>query len=123
MRQATKIGGARHRARRGGGARRVALGALGAGALVGLAPAAASAAAGAAPGHAPSPELSGLSQVKLYPLAGTGVDPLSNVIGTNLSGLPVSTAPVSTVFADGLPLRDLPALGSLFGPASGEAGS
>jgi hypothetical protein len=59
-----------------------------------------------------------LGKIKLYPLAGTAVDPLSNVVGTNLSGLPLSTATVNAVFSDGLPLRDLPVLGAVLAPPS-----
>jgi hypothetical protein len=117
----------------GAGARRaIALGLLGAGALVGIGAPAASAAVTAAPEpnavEAAMPVASGavdqahpadwsrFGQIKLYPLAGTGVDPLSNVVGTNLSGLPVSTAPVNAVFSDGLPLSDLPVVGTVLAP-------
>ena len=59
-----------------------------------------------------------IGQIKLYPLAGTSVDPLSNVIGTNLSGLPISTSPVNAVFSDGLPIKDLPVLGGVLDPSA-----
>jgi hypothetical protein len=58
-----------------------------------------------------------LGQVKLYPLAGTGLDPLSNVVGTSLGGIPVSTAPVSQMVEDGLPVGDLPVVGGLLSPS------
>lgn len=93
--------------------RTIALGLLGAGALVGVAAPAASAATQGPPAY-----WSHLGQIKLYPVAGSAVDPLSNSVGTNLSGLPLSTAPVNAVFADGLPMRDLPLLGDLLGPSA-----
>jgi hypothetical protein len=55
-----------------------------------------------------------LGRFKLYPLAGTGVDPLSNVVGTSLGGIPVSTGPVTAMVSDGLPVSDLPVVGGLF---------
>lgn len=68
-----------------------------------------------APEAAPAAAWSRLGKLKLYPLAGTGVDPLSNVVETSLGGIPVSTQPVADTFADGLPVSDLPVLGSLLG--------
>lgn len=56
-----------------------------------------------------------LGRVKLYPLAGTGIDPLSNMVSTDLGGIPVSTAPVSQMMSDGLPITDLPIVGALLG--------
>jgi hypothetical protein len=56
-----------------------------------------------------------LGKLKLYPLAGTGVDPLSNVVETSLGGVPVSTQPVADTFSDGLPISDLPLIGTLLG--------
>lgn len=64
---------------------------------------------------APAAAWSRLGKLKLYPLAGTGVDPLSNVVETSLGGIPVSTQPVADTFADGLPVADLPVIGSLLG--------
>jgi hypothetical protein len=69
----------------------------------------------AAPEIAPPPSWSRLGQLKLYPLAGTGIDPLSNVVDTDLGGIPVSTQPVSDTVADGLPVSDLPVIGALLG--------
>jgi hypothetical protein len=54
-----------------------------------------------------------LGHFKLYPLAGTGIDPLSNVVSTSLGGIPVSTGPVSQMVSDGLPINDLPMVGPL----------
>ena len=123
-------------------ARRVALTSLGAGLVVGAAAPMASAAtiADEAPLAAPlssmastsnladsalnlsTAALSGananwsrLGHLKLYPLAGTGIDPLSNMVSTDLSGIPVSTAPVTQMVEDGLPVTDLPVVGALFG--------
>jgi hypothetical protein len=96
--------------------RTIALGLLGAGALVGVAAPAASAA------QAHPSEWSRIGQIKLYPLAGSAVDPLSNSLGTNLSGLPLSTAPVNAVFSNGLPMHDLPLVGGLLTPAAGAHG-
>jgi hypothetical protein len=56
-----------------------------------------------------------LGRLKLYPLAGSGIDPLSNMVATNLGGIPVSTAPVSQMMSDGLPVADLPVVGPLLG--------
>jgi hypothetical protein len=60
-----------------------------------------------------------LGRFKLYPLAGTGVDPLSNVVGTSLGGIPVSTQPVTAMVSDGLPVSDLPVVGALFNGPQG----
>ncbi len=60
-----------------------------------------------------------LGGVRLYPMAGTGIDPLSNVVGTNLSGVPISTRPLTDMVSDGLPMTDLPVAGALFQAAQG----
>ena len=60
-----------------------------------------------------------LGRIKLYPLADTTVDPLSNSMGTDLGGLPVSTTPITAVFADGLPVRDLPLVGGVLATPAG----
>jgi hypothetical protein len=109
---------------------RAALASLGAGLAVGAAAPLASAAAipdsprAAQPGAAPArfdasdaADWSSLGDFKLYPLAGTGIDPLSNVVGTEVGGVPVSTAPISAMASDGVPVNDLPVIGSLFGPS------
>lgn len=79
----------------------------------GLADSALSASTAALTG-ATTADWSRLGRFKLYPLAGTGIDPLSNVVSTSLGGIPVSTAPVSQMVADGLPVNDLPVIGPLF---------
>ncbi len=66
---------------------------------------------------ATSANWSRLGHFKLYPLAGTGVDPLSNVVDTSIGGIPVSTQPVTAMVSDGLPVSDLPVVGALFGAA------
>ena len=55
-----------------------------------------------------------LGHFKLYPLAGTGIDPLSNMVSTNLGGIPVSIQPITQMVEDGLPVTDLPVVGALF---------
>jgi hypothetical protein len=141
MRQAKAVG------RTLGTARRVALTSLGAGMVVGAgaplasaatiadsSPAAASATAAnptealangaleastAALAMPATANLAKLGRFKLYPLAGTGIDPLSNVVGTSLGGIPVSTQPVTAMVADGLPVSDLPVVGALFNAPRG----
>jgi hypothetical protein len=54
--------------------------------------------------------LNSFSNIKLYPLAGSHLDPLSNVVGTSVGGIPVSTEPVAAAVSDGLPVKDLPLL-------------
>ena len=62
-----------------------------------------------------APTWARLGRFRLYPLAGTGIDPLSNVVGTKLGGIPVSTQPVTDAFSDGLPVAELPVIGTLLG--------
>lgn len=62
-----------------------------------------------------------LGHFKLYPLAGTGIDPLSNMVATSLGGVPVSTQPVTQMVENGLPVSDLPVVGSLFSAPQGQA--
>ena len=64
------------------------------------------------------PDLARLGQMKLDPLAGSGVNPLSNSVDTNLSGMPLSTGPVSSMFQDGLPVGTLPVVGGLINQGS-----
>ena len=56
--------------------------------------------------------------IKLYPLAGSHLDPLSNVVGTSIGGIPVSTQPVADAFSDGLPVKDLPLLTGVMNSAA-----
>ncbi|NEB81605.1 hypothetical protein G3I40_41305, partial [Streptomyces sp. SID14478] len=51
--------------------------------------------------------------LKLNPLAGTGVDPLDNAVGTQVSDFkPVSTAAVTGPLASGSSLSELPVVGT-----------
>ncbi|MER5259211.1 MULTISPECIES: hypothetical protein [unclassified Streptomyces] len=51
--------------------------------------------------------------LKLNPLAGTGVDPLDNAVGTRIADFkPVSTAPLTAPLAKGGSLNDLPVVSS-----------
>ena len=112
-----------------GGARRLAVTSLGTGFAVMAAAPLASAATGADAVLPASSTLAGtasasaaataaawarLGSVRLYPLAGTGIDPLSNVVGTSVGGIPISTQPVTDTVSDGLPISDLPVVGRLF---------
>lgn len=83
--------------------------------LAAAAPAVAQADAGV--GHSAAGIVGGFGNFRLYPLAGTHIDPLSNVVGTSVGGIPVSTKPVSDAVADGLPVRDLPLVGGLMSQA------
>lgn len=72
------------------------------------APAIAQAATGAA-GATPSGALLGsVGSMKLYPVAGTQFDPLSNAVNATVAGVPLNSVGVSQAFSDGLPVRDLP---------------
>lgn len=53
---------------------------------------------------------------RIHPLAGTPVDPLSNVVGTQVADFkPLTTEPLTEPFADGGTLRTLPVVGSATG--------
>ncbi|WP_372345944.1 hypothetical protein [Streptomyces sp. KL116D] len=102
-------------------------------AAAGAAVAAGGAAASAAPGAGADPGtpvqaltqavgtsagygLAPVKDLKLDPLAGTGVDPLDNAIGTQVADFkPVSTAAVTGPVTSGSSLSELP----LVGPATG----
>ncbi|GAA1902058.1 hypothetical protein GCM10009837_26500 [Streptomyces durmitorensis] len=57
-----------------------------------------------------------VKELKLDPLAGTGVDPLDNAVGTRIADFkPVTTAPLTAPLTQGGSLDDLP----LVGPATG----
>ncbi|MGW5738195.1 MULTISPECIES: hypothetical protein [Streptomyces] len=54
--------------------------------------------------------------LKLNPLAGTGVDPLDNAVGTSIADFkPVSTAPLTAPLAKGASLNDLPVVSTAAG--------
>ena len=78
--------------------------ALGLAALTGLSLAAAPAA------HAAT---AGLGATPLYPLAHTPLDLLSNNLRVPVAGMDLSTFPVTTPFHDGLPLNEMPVVGTL----------
>jgi hypothetical protein len=53
-----------------------------------------------------------VANLKLDPLAGTGSDPLDNVVGTQIADFkPVNTAPLTGPVTDGASLSDLPVIG------------
>jgi hypothetical protein len=70
-------------------------------------------------GHGAAGLVGAFGNLKVYPLAGSHIDPLSNVVGTSLGGVPVSTQPVADAVADGLPVRDLPLVGGLMSQVPG----
>lgn len=60
--------------------------------------------------------LAPVKQLKLNPLAGTGVDPLDNAVGTRIADFkPVSTAPLTAPLTKGGALNDLPLVGQAAG--------
>jgi hypothetical protein len=64
-------------------------------------------------GHPAAGIVGVFGNLKLYPIGGSRVDPLSNVVGTSVGGIPVSTQPVADAVSDGLPMHDLPLVGGL----------
>ncbi|PVE11061.1 hypothetical protein [Streptomyces scopuliridis] len=61
-----------------------------------------------------------LTDLKLYPLAKTGVDPLDNAVGAQIADFkPVSTAPLTAPLTEGAALKDVPVLGPTLGAAAG----
>ena len=92
-------------------------------ALAGAALGASAAAAHADSAAAPLGGLSSLGGLKLYPLAHGRLDVLSNELDTNVSGIPVSTAPINQFFETGLPLNQVPVVNSLFTPPPAPAGN
>ncbi|MFJ9207283.1 hypothetical protein [Streptomyces sp. NPDC102264] len=61
-----------------------------------------------------------LTDLKLYPLAKTGVDPLDNAVGTQIADFkPLSTAPLTAPVTEGAALKDVPVLGPVLGTATG----
>lgn len=78
-------------------------------ALAGSSPVAGQALTGAL-GYAVDP----ITELKLYPLAKTGVDPLDNAVGTQIADFkPVTTALVTSPVTEGAALRDLPVVGTV----------
>ncbi|MET9477202.1 hypothetical protein [Streptomyces sp. NPDC002922] len=63
-------------------------------------------------GHAVSP----VTQLQLDPLAGTGVDPLANGVGTQVADFkPLSTGVATDPLTSGGALKDLPVVGEVAG--------
>jgi hypothetical protein len=52
--------------------------------------------------------LGSVGGMRLYPFAGSQLDPLSGALNATVAGAPVRSVGVTQVFADGLPVRDLP---------------
>jgi hypothetical protein len=69
-------------------------------------PALAQADAGAAPQSAAL--LGSVGSMRLYPFAGTQLNPLSNSLDATVAGVPLNSMGVTQIFSDGLPVRDLP---------------
>ncbi|KIF76396.1 hypothetical protein QR77_25980 [Streptomyces sp. 150FB] len=56
--------------------------------------------------------VSPVANLKLDPLAGTGVDPLDNVVGTQIADFqPLNTGPLTDPITNGASLSDLPVIG------------
>jgi hypothetical protein len=70
-------------------------------------------------GHGAAGLVGAFGNLRIYPLAGSHLHPLSNDVGTSLGGVPVSTQPVADAVADGLPIRDLPLVGGLMSQVPG----
>ncbi|MER5886925.1 hypothetical protein ABT160_24140 [Streptomyces sp. NPDC001941] len=67
-------------------------------------------------GHSTAAGLAPAKRLRLDPLAGTGVDPLDNAVGTQVADFkPVSTAAVTGPVARGGALADLPLAGKATG--------
>ena len=54
-----------------------------------------------------------LGGMALYPVAGSPLDVLSNNVRVPVGGMDVSTFPVTAPLRDGLPLREVPVVGTL----------
>jgi hypothetical protein len=64
--------------------------------------------------------LGSVGNMKLYPFAGSQLDPLSGTVNGTVAGVPLNSTGVSQVFSDGLPVRDLPGYSDVMS-ANGEA--
>ncbi|MCX5109833.1 hypothetical protein OOK13_15045 [Streptomyces sp. NBC_00378] len=63
-------------------------------------------------GHSLGNGVAPVTHLRLDPLAGTGTDPLDNVVGTQVADFkPLSTAAVTDPLTSGGALKDLPAVG------------
>ncbi|MEE4490951.1 hypothetical protein [Streptomyces sp. BE230] len=67
-------------------------------------------------GHSLGSGIAPVTHLRLDPLAGTGVDPLDNAVGTQVADFkPVSTALVTDPVTSGGALKDLPVVGQVAG--------
>ncbi|MEW1723122.1 hypothetical protein [Streptomyces sp. NPDC093109] len=65
-------------------------------------------------GHSAAGAIGPVKNLQLDPLAGTGTDPLDNVLGTQIADFkPISTAAVTGPVTDGGALKDLPLVGGV----------
>ncbi|WP_030750258.1 hypothetical protein [Streptomyces sp. NRRL F-5135] len=72
-------------------------------------------------GHAAAGALGPVKNLKLNPLAGTGVDPLDNAVGTRIADFkPLSTASLTDPLTKGsASLKDFPVIGGVLGALPG----
>ncbi|MGP3636439.1 hypothetical protein ACTU45_24310, partial [Streptomyces sp. 24-1644] len=71
-------------------------------------------------GHSLAGGVAPLTDLQLDPLAGTGVDPLDNAVGTQIADFkPLSTAVVTDPVTSGGALSDLPVVGQATGLLTG----
>lgn len=67
-------------------------------------------------GHSLDNGIAPVTHLRLDPLAGTGVDPLDNAVGTKVADFkPLSTAAVTGPVTGGGALKDLPVAGQITG--------
>lgn len=52
--------------------------------------------------------LGSVGAARLYPFAGSQLDPLADTLNATVAGAPLRSSGVRQVFADGLPVRDVP---------------
>lgn len=52
--------------------------------------------------------INSVGDMKLYPFAGSQLNPLSNGVNATVAGVPLNSTGVTQVFADGLPVKDVP---------------
>jgi hypothetical protein len=70
--------------------------------------------------HSAGASLGPVKSMRLDPLAGTAVDPLDNVVGTQVADFkPVSTGAATEALAGGAALEDLPVVGRAAGVLPG----
>jgi hypothetical protein len=52
--------------------------------------------------------LGSVGDAKLYPFAGSQLDPLSGAVNATVAGVPLKSVGVAQTFSDGMPVRELP---------------